>query len=687
MSRPSVAPASGSRAVDGPGPLAGVRVVELGMLLAGPFTGRLLGDMGAEIIKVEPPGQPDPLRDWGHARYEGRSLWWPVQSRNKKCVTLNLREERGQELLLGLVEQSDVLVENFRPGTLERWNLAPERLWEMNPGLVIARVSGYGQTGPYAPRAGFASVSEAMGGIRYINGFPDEPPPRIHISLGDSLAGMFAAQGILAALYRRDALGGGRGQIVDVSLMEACFALLESMVPEYDRLGIVRGPGGTGLKGVAPSNIFRSSDGTWMVIAANADKVFGRLCEAMGRPELADDPRFATHLARGSNQEELEGIVAEWAGRHTAAEIDEVLNDAGVICGPIYTIADIFADEQFRARDMLIEHNDPEFGPYIGPGIVPKFSETPGEVRWSATWEEGSHNADVYGGLLGALRRRAHAVEGGWDPVRDEGARVTICDVGPRDGLQNDEKHLDPETRAELVNRLAAAGVPRVEAVSFVNPERVPQMAGAEEVVAGIERVDGVVYAGLVLNERGYDRLARTGLDEVHVAFAATETFNRRNQNAAPDESLAAAAAIVRRAHADGIRATVTVGVAFGCPFEGAVDPARVVGFARRSPTRAPTRSFSRTRRRRRAAAGEAASSPRRRSVASRSAFTCTTRGTPALRTPTPRWRRARPCSTPRSAASAAARSPRARPATSAPRISSTCSTARVSRRASTSPR
>ena len=240
-----------------------------------------------------------------------------------------------------------------------------------------------------------------MGGIRYINGFPGEPPPRIHISLGDSLAGMFAVQGILAALYRRDALGGGRGQVVDVSLMEACFALLESTVPEYDRLEIVRGPGGTGLVGVAPSNIFKSSDDKWMVIAANADKVFRRLCAAMGRPELADDPKYATHLARGENQEELEGIVAEWAGRHTAAEIDRLLNDAGVICGPIYTIADIFEDEQFRAREMLVTHEDPEFGEYVGPGIVPKFSETPGEVRWSATWEEGSHNRDVYGGLLG----------------------------------------------------------------------------------------------------------------------------------------------------------------------------------------------------------------------------------------------------------------------------------------------
>jgi formyl-CoA transferase len=397
----AVSSAPAARRSDGPGPLAGVRVIELGMLLAGPFAGRLLGDMGAEVIKIEPPGQPDPLREWGKARYEGRSLWWPVQSRNKKCCTLDLRVERGQKLLLALVEHADVLVENFRPGTLERWNLGPDRLLEANPRLVIARVSGYGQTGPYAARAGFASAAEAMGGIRYINGFPGELPPRMHISLGDSLAGMYAVQGILAALYRRDALGGGAGQVIDVSLLESSFSLLESTVPEYDRLGIVRGPGGTGLQGVAPSNIFESSDGKLIVIAANADNVFGRLCEAIGRPELADDPRFATHLARGDNQEEIEGIVAAWAKERTATEIDRVLNDAGVICGPIYTIADIFEDPQYQARDMLLKHVDPEFGEYVGPGIVPKFSGTPCEVRWSATWDEGSHNRDVYGGLLG----------------------------------------------------------------------------------------------------------------------------------------------------------------------------------------------------------------------------------------------------------------------------------------------
>ncbi len=383
------------------GPLTGLRVVELGMLLAGPFTGRLLGDMGAEIIKVEAPGKPDPIRDWGKARYEGRSLWWPVQSRNKKCITLDLREPRGQELFLRLVEQTDVVTENFRPGTLERWGIGYDRMSEVNPRVILARISGYGQTGPYAERAGFASVSEAMGGLRYLNGFPDQPPPRMHLSLGDSLAGMFAAQGILAAIYWRDVAGGGLGQVVDVSLMEASFALLESTVPEYDRLGIVRGPQGTNLKGIAPSNIFKSRDDKWVVIAANADNVFRRLCEAIGRPELADDERFATHLARGDNQDEIEGIVADWAGEHDAAEIDGLLNEAGVICGPIYTIADIFEDPQFKSRDMLLEHVDPEFGSYVGPGIVPKLTRTPGAVRWSATWQEGSHNDEIYGGLLG----------------------------------------------------------------------------------------------------------------------------------------------------------------------------------------------------------------------------------------------------------------------------------------------
>jgi formyl-CoA transferase len=382
------------------GALAGVRVVELGSLLAGPFAAHLLADMGAEVVKVEAPGAGDPLREWGHARHEERSLWWPVQSRNKKLITLDLRSERGQELLLDLVRKSDALIENFRPGTLERWNLGFDRLREANPGIVLARVSGFGQTGPYAQRAGFAAVAEAMGGLRYINGMPGQPPPRSGISLGDSLAGMFAAQGVLAALYSRDVLGGP-GQVVDVSLLEACFALLESAVPEYDKLGFVRQPAGTGLKGVVPSNIFRTRDDRWIVIAASKDSVFRRLCAAMGREELADDERFATHVVRGEHAEEIEAVISEWAARHDAAEIDRLLNAEGVACGPINSVADIAEDPHFHAREMLVTHHDPELGDMLGPGIVPKLSETPGSVRWSGPWDEGSHNDEVYTDVLG----------------------------------------------------------------------------------------------------------------------------------------------------------------------------------------------------------------------------------------------------------------------------------------------
>ncbi len=398
MTESATEPATGSETT---GPLDGLRVIELGTLLAGPFSGRLLGDMGAEIIKVEAPGKPDPLRDWGHARYNGKSLWWPIQSRNKKCVTLNLRVDEGQQMLLELLEHADVVTENFRPGTLEKWNLGYDRLSEVNPRVILVRISGYGQTGPYGKRAGFASVAEAMGGLRYISGFPDEPPPRMHISLGDSLAAMFAVQGVLAAIYERDIGGSGKGQVVDVSLMESSFALMESTVPEYDRLGIVREPSGTFLKGVAPSNIFKSEDDKWMVIAANHDNVFQRLSDAMGMPELKEDPKFATHLARGDNQVEIDGLIAEWAKARTAEQIDKELNEAGVICGPIYTVADIFEDPQFKARDMLLKHEDPVIGEFIGPGIVPRFTRTPGKVQWTGPWEEGSHNEEVWGGMIG----------------------------------------------------------------------------------------------------------------------------------------------------------------------------------------------------------------------------------------------------------------------------------------------
>ncbi|MEA2177669.1 MAG: formyl-CoA transferase [Solirubrobacteraceae bacterium] len=382
------------------GPLTGIRIIELGSLIAGPFATRLLADLGADVVKVEAPAKPDPLRRWG-AHGDDRSLWWAVQSRGKRCITLDLRVPKGQALLRRLAAQADVLVENFRPGTLERWDLGPERLREDNPGLIVARVSGYGQTGPYRERAGFASVAEAMGGLRHINGYPDAPPPRTGISLGDSLASLFAVQGILAALYWRDTARDGTGQDVDVSLVESCFSMLESAVPDYDRLGIVRQASGTGLAGIVPSNIFRARDGRWIVIAANADNVFRRLAAAMGMPELADDPRFHSHDARAEHQEALERLIADWTSRHDAAAAAELLNEHGVPCSPIYTIADIFADPYFTEREMLITMEDPELGSLTAPGVVPKLSATPGAAGWPGRAEPGADNAVVYGDLLG----------------------------------------------------------------------------------------------------------------------------------------------------------------------------------------------------------------------------------------------------------------------------------------------
>jgi formyl-CoA transferase len=382
------------------GALDGIRVVELGTLIAGPFAGRLLGDMGAEVIKVELPDAPDPLRTWGQAERDGHHFFWTVHARNKKSITLNLRDKRGGGLFLDLVERSDIIVENFRPQTLEKWNLGYDVLRQRNRGIILVRVSGYGQTGPDAQRAGYASVAEAVSGLRHLNGFPGQPPPRLALSLGDTLAGMFAAQGALAALYRRSITG--EGQIVDAAITESCLAIQESTIPDYDIGGIVRGPSGTRLEGIAPSNIYRAADGSWVVIAANQDTLFRRLCAAMGRPELATDDRFATHVARGRNQDELDKIIADWAAGKQPHEIIEQLTDAGVVAGPINTVADVVQDPQMRARGMIVEHFDERIGrPVLGPGIVPQLSATPGGVRNAGPAQPGQDNDAVYTGLLG----------------------------------------------------------------------------------------------------------------------------------------------------------------------------------------------------------------------------------------------------------------------------------------------
>ncbi|BCI52341.1 CoA transferase [Mycolicibacterium litorale] len=382
------------------GALDGIRVIEIGTLISGPFAGRLLGDMGAEVLKIEPPGAPDPLRTWGQAELDGHRFFWTVHARNKKAITLDLRRPRGREIFLELVERTDIIVENFRPGTLERWDLGYDVLRARNKGIILVRVSGYGQTGPDAHRAGYASVAEAASGLRHLNGFPGGPPPRLALSLGDSLAGMFAAQGALAALYRRTVTG--EGQVVDTALTESCLAVQESTIPDYDVGGVVRGPSGTRLEGIAPSNIYRAADGSWVVIAANQDTVFRRLCTAMGQPELATDDRFADHTARGRNQDELDKIIGDWAADRQPADIIATLSAAGVIAGPINTVADVVTDPQLNARGMIAEHWDERVErTVLGPGIVPVLSESPGEIRNAGPARPGHHNDEVYTGILG----------------------------------------------------------------------------------------------------------------------------------------------------------------------------------------------------------------------------------------------------------------------------------------------
>jgi crotonobetainyl-CoA:carnitine CoA-transferase CaiB-like acyl-CoA transferase len=379
-------------------PLKGIRVVECGSLIAGPVCARLLGDYGADVVKVEDPGAGDLGRVWGDHKLDGRSLWWPIQGRNKRCVTINLRTEAGQELLKRLLETADVFVENFRPGTLERWGIGPDVLAELNPRLIVVRVSGFGQTGPGRNKAGFGVVGEAIGGLRNVTGYPDQAPPRVGISLGDQLASIFGVVGALLALHARERTG--RGQVVDVAIYEAVFMLMESLVTEHAKLGVLRQRMGPRLAGAAPSSIYPTSDGEWIIVAGNADNVFRRLAEAMGRPELADDPRYVSHISRVANADELDETISEWTRELTAEAVEVALEAAGVPCCKIYSEADIVADQHFWAREMLLRLQDGDLGELVIPGVVPKLSATPGSVRWLAPGL-GEHNRDVFVGDLG----------------------------------------------------------------------------------------------------------------------------------------------------------------------------------------------------------------------------------------------------------------------------------------------
>lgn len=381
-----------------PRPLDDIRVLELGAFLAGPFCGQLLADFGAEVIKVEPPGKGDPMREWGRHRHNGRTLWWPILARNKKSVTLDLRTPEGQALVRQLVPKVDMLLENFRPGTLEGWGLGYEELRALNPGLIMIRVSGFGQTGPYRDKAGFGSIGESMGGIRSITGFPDRPPTRIGISIGDSLAATFATIGALTALHQRQR--SGLGQVVDIGIYEGVLAMMECMIPEYQLTGHIRERTGNILPNVAPSNIYPTREGGWFAIGANADGIFRRLAAAMGQPALADDERYASHRARGENQAELDDLIAAWTVGRSAQELQALMDEHGVPAGQIYTAKEMLADPHFAARQAIVGVPDPTMGEIKMQNVFPRLSETPGGIDWAGP-ELGQHNHEVLNGLLG----------------------------------------------------------------------------------------------------------------------------------------------------------------------------------------------------------------------------------------------------------------------------------------------
>jgi formyl-CoA transferase len=379
------------------GPLTDLVVIEMGTLIAGPFAGQVLADFGAEVIKLEDPGRGDPMRQWGRSLPQGLSPWWPVIGRGKKSVTLNLRSAEGQRIAAELIAKADILIENFRPGTMEKWGLGYEALSAANPGLIMARVSGFGQTGPYAARAGYGLIGEAMGGLRAITGEPDRPPARAGVSIGDSLAATHAVMGVLMAMHVRGRTG--RGQVIDASIYESVLAMMENMVTEYDLTGYVRERSGAVLPGIAPSNVYPTADGM-ILIGGNGDTVFARLCEAMGQPALKDDARYVSHASRGVNQAELDGIIADWTRRQTLAELLARLEAHGVPCGRVFRAPDMLEDPQYAARGSIVAVDHPVFGPIRMQNVHPKLGETPGEVRWPGP-ALGEHTDAVLAGKLG----------------------------------------------------------------------------------------------------------------------------------------------------------------------------------------------------------------------------------------------------------------------------------------------
>ncbi|MFH5780738.1 CoA transferase [Bacillus sp. Gen3] len=375
-------------------PLEGIKILELGNIVAAPFAGKIFAEFGAEVIKVEEPTKGDPLRNW-RVMYEDTSIWWHVQSRNKKSITVNLRDERGQKIIKKLVQKVDVVLENFKPGTLEKWGLGLKDLQAINPSIILTRISGYGQTGPYRHKPGFGSVAEAIGGLRYLTGYPELPPVRVGIAIGDLVAGLYAVIGTLMAIRAREKGVDNKGQLVDVALYESVFSLLEGILPEYNLAGIVRERTGTTLPGIAPSNTYECADGNHVVIGGNGDKIFQRLMKAIGREDIANDSKYATNQGRAANVKFIDDAIENWTKQYPLKMVQKILDDASVPVGPIYGIKEIVNDEHYKAREMIKEVELHDGKKLLVPGIVPKLSETPGEIISNGP-KLGEHNEDVF---------------------------------------------------------------------------------------------------------------------------------------------------------------------------------------------------------------------------------------------------------------------------------------------------
>jgi formyl-CoA transferase len=391
------------------GPLADLVVIEMGSLIAGPFAGQILGDFGAEVIKIEDPKVGDPMRQWGRSLPQGQSPWWPVIGRNKKSVGLDLRTPDGQAIARALIAQADIVIENFRPGAMEKWGLSYETLSADNPKLVMARVSGFGQTGPYAERAGYGLIGEAMGGLRYVTGEPDRPPARAGISIGDSLAAMHAVMGITMALHERARTG--RGQVIDAALYESVLAVMENLVTEYDITGYVRERSGSVLPGIAPSNAYPCAGGELILIGGNGDTVYARLTEAMGRSDLKTDPKFVDHAARGVNQHELDAIIAGWTSSFALPDLLALLEAKGVPASRVFRAPDMLSDPQFAAREAIVTTEHPVFGPIRMQNVFPRLSRTPGAVRWPGP-ALGAHTDEVLTARAGLTAERLAELRG-----------------------------------------------------------------------------------------------------------------------------------------------------------------------------------------------------------------------------------------------------------------------------------